>query len=172
MSTVEQFLDRIDELDEIVVQHAQRPQARLTLTTAHSAKGLEFDTVVLLDCMDDIFPAHSAVEKWKLGMEEEMEEEARLFYVACTRARKRLVLPYANFSANTPAVPSRFLSRLMEPEQKEEQAKADGIRLYPGLMIEHKNFGRGQVVSVNRERGTSPLSLVKRNSAPGLSRFL
>lgn len=155
VSTVEQFLDRIDELDEIVVQHAQRPQARLTLTTAHSAKGLEFDTVVLLDCMDDIFPAHSAVEKWKLGMEEEMEEEARLFYVACTRARKRLVLPYANFSANTPAVPSRFLSRLMEPEQKEEeQAKADGIRLYPGLMIEHKNFGCGQVVSVNRERGT------------------
>lgn len=154
VSTVEQFLDRIDELDEIVVQHAQRPQARLTLTTAHSAKGLEFDTVVLLDCMDDIFPAHSAVEKWKLGMEEEMEEEARLFYVACTRARKRLVLPYANFSANTPAVPSHFLSRLMEPEQKEEQAKADGIRLYPGLMIEHKNFGRGQVVSVNRERGT------------------
>ena len=155
VSTVEQFLDRIDELDEIVVQHAQRPQARLTLNPAHSAKGLEFDTVVLLDCMDDIFPAHSAVEKWKLGMEEEMEEEARLFYVACTRARKRLVLPYANFSANTPAVPSRFLSRLMEPEQKEEeQAKADGIRLYPGLMIEHKNFGRGQVVSVNRERGT------------------
>lgn len=154
VSTVEQFLDRIDELDEIVVQHAQRPQARLTLTTAHSAKGLEFDTVVLLDCMDDIFPAHSAVEKWKLGMEEEMEEEARLFYVACTRARKRLVLPYANFSANTPAVPSRFLSRLMEPEQKEEQTKADGIRLYPGLMIEHKNFGCGQVVSVNRERGT------------------
>ena len=154
VSTVEQFLDRIDELDEIVVQHAQRPQARLTLTTAHSAKGLEFDTVVLLDCMDDIFPAHSAVEKWKLGMEEEMEEEARLFYVACTRARKRLVLPYANFSANTPAVPSRFLSRLMEPELKEEQTKADGIRLYPGLMIEHKNFGRGQVVSVNRERGT------------------
>lgn len=154
VSTVEQFLDRIDELDEIVVQHAQRPQARLTLTTAHSAKGLEFDTVVLLDCMDDIFPAHSAVEKWKLGMEEEMEEEARLFYVACTRARKRLVLPYANFSANTPAVPSCFLSRLMEPEQKEEQTKADGIRLYPGLMIEHKNFGRGQVVSVNRERGT------------------
>ena len=154
VSTVEQFLDRIDELDEIVVQHAQRPQARLTLTTAHSAKGLEFDTVVLLDCMDDIFPAHSAVEKWKLGMEEEMEEEARLFYVACTRARKRLVLPYANFSANTPAVPSRFLYRLMEPEQKEEQTKADGIRLYPGLMIEHKNFGCGQVVSVNRERGT------------------
>ena len=71
--------------------------AQLTLTTAHSAKGLEFDTVVLLDCMDDIFPAHSAVEKWKLGMEEEMEEEARLFYVACTRARKRLVLPYAEF---------------------------------------------------------------------------
>ncbi len=159
--SVEEFLDRIDELDEIVVQHAQRPQARLTLTTAHSAKGLEFDTVVLLDCMDDIFPAHSAVEKWKMGMEEEMEEEARLFYVACTRARRRLVIPYASFSANTPAVPSRFLNRLREPAQKEngrhtaENILQSGeLRLYPGLMIEHKNFGRGQVVGVNRERGT------------------
>ena len=66
--TVEEFLNRIDELDEIVAQHARREDgrnARLTLTTVHSAKGLEFDTVVLLDCMDDVFPAHSAVEKWK-----------------------------------------------------------------------------------------------------------
>lgn len=153
--TVEDFLNRIDELDEIVVQHSERSDARLTLTTVHSAKGLEFDTVVLLDCMDDIFPAHSAVEKWKLGMEEEMEEEARLFYVACTRAKKRLILPYANYSANNPVVPSRFISRLMEEEKPANVLqKDDGLRLYPGLYIEHKTFGKGQVVSIDRSRGT------------------
>ena len=87
--------------------------------------------------------------------EEEMEEEARLFYVACTRAKKVLVLPYANYSGNNPALPSRFFSRLLEDPQKDSSGEADvgNIRLYPGLMIEHKNFGRGQVVGVDRKKG-------------------
>ena len=151
VKTVEEFLDRIDQLDEIVSIHSQRTDARLTLTTVHSATGLEFDTVVLLDCMDDIFPSHTAVEKFKQGMEEDMEEEARLFYVACTRAKRRLVIPYANYSANNPAVPSRFISMLEKEESKKENES--GIRLYPGLMITHKNFGRGQVVNVDRKKG-------------------
>lgn len=155
VSTVEQFLDRIDELDEVIAQHTQRTDSRLTLTTVHSAKGLEFDTVILLDCIDDVFPCHSAIEKYKTGQEEEMEEEARLFYVACTRAKKVLVLPYANYSGNNPALPSRFFSRLLEDPQKDSSGEADvgNIRLYPGLMIEHKNFGRGQVVGVDRKKG-------------------
>ncbi len=154
VKTVEEFLNRIDELDQIVSLHAQRQQARLTLTTVHSAKGLEFDTVILLDCMDDIFPAHSAVEKWKMGMEEEMEEEARLFYVACTRAKRRLVIPYSNYSANNPVVPSRFILRLTQDESSKEKTLSKGkLRLYPGLHIEHKTFGKGQVVSVDRQRG-------------------
>ena len=151
--TVEEFLDRIDELDEVIAQHAEQRGARLTLTTAHAAKGLEFDTVVLLDCLEDVFPAHGAVEKYKLEMEEEMEEEARLFYVACTRARRRLVLPCAQFSANDPVVPSRFLDRLLHPQEKDLSIGANQLRLYPGLKIEHKSFGRGQVMSVDRTRG-------------------
>ena len=153
--TVEEFLDRIDELDQVIAQHAERSGARLTLTTAHAAKGLEFDTVVLLDCLEDVFPAHSAVEKYKLEMCEEMEEEARLFYVACTRARRRLVLPCANFSADHPVVPSRFLDRLLHPQETPNSvASGPGkLQLYPGLKIEHKNFGRGQVMSVDRTRG-------------------
>ena len=86
-------------------------------------------------------------------MEEEMEEEARLFYVACTRARRRLVLPCAQFSANDPVVPSRFLDRLLHPQEKDLSIGANQLRLYPGLKIEHKNFGRGQVMSVDRTRG-------------------
>ena len=151
VKTVEEFLNRIDQMDEIMAVHSQRTDARLTLTTVHSAKGLEFDTVVLLDCMDDIFPGHSAVEKFKHGLAEDMEEEARLFYVGCTRAKNRLVIPYANYSANNPAVPSRFISMLEKEKSKKE--KAAGIRLYPGLVIYHKNFGKGQVVNVDRAKG-------------------
>lgn len=157
VKTVEEFLNRIDELDEVISQHSEHSHARLTLTTVHSAKGLEFDTVILLDCMDDVFPSHSAVEKWKTGMEEEMEEEARLFYVACTRAKKRLVIPYSNYSANNPVVPSRFVFRLTQEDepvsQKESGSQSEKIRLFPGLYLEHKNFGKGQVVSVDRKRG-------------------
>ena len=56
VSTVELFLDRIDELDEVIAQHTQRTDSRLTLTTVHSAKGLEFDTVILLDSSMTFFP--------------------------------------------------------------------------------------------------------------------
>ncbi len=158
VKTVEEFLNRIDELDEVIAQHSEHNHARLTLTTVHSAKGLEFDTVILLDCIDDVFPAHSAVEKWKTGMEEEMEEEARLFYVACTRAKKRLIIPYSNYSANNPVVPSRFVFRLTQEDEPDSQkgnssAQSGALRLFPGLYIEHKNFGKGQVVSVDRKRG-------------------
>ena len=158
VKTVEEFLNRIDELDEVIAQHSEHNHARLTLTTVHSAKGLEFDTVILLDCIDDVFPAHSAVEKWKTGMEEEMEEEARLFYVACTRAKKRLIIPYSNYSANNPVVPSWFVFRLTQEDEPDSQkgnssAQSGALRLFPGLYIEHKNFGKGQVVSVDRKRG-------------------
>lgn len=158
VKTVEEFLNRIDELDEVIAQHSEHNHAKLTLTTVHSAKGLEFDTVILLDCIDDVFPAHSAVEKWKTGMEEEMEEEARLFYVACTRAKKRLIIPYSNYSANNPVVPSRFVFRLTQEDEPDSQkgnssAQSGALRLFPGLYIEHKNFGKGQVVSVDRKRG-------------------
>jgi len=54
----------------------------LTLSTVHSAKGLEFDTVYILNCIHGTFPWDS--------MGEELEEERRVFYVATTRAKENL----------------------------------------------------------------------------------
>lgn len=59
----------------------------LTVTTVHSSKGLEWDNVFILDCVNEFFPNEKAFFDV-----EEMNEELRCFYVAITRARKSLFL--------------------------------------------------------------------------------
>ncbi|MCU0426902.1 MAG: ATP-dependent helicase [Candidatus Kapabacteria bacterium] len=61
----------------------------LTLSTIHSAKGLEWGAVFLLWALDGRFPPVRAFES-----EDSLEEERRLFYVACTRAKERLFISY------------------------------------------------------------------------------
>lgn len=70
----------------------------VTLSTIHSAKGLEWDAVLVLDLVEDRFPSRKACAR-----PEDFEEERRLMYVACTRARKVLELyaPAALYSRET-----------------------------------------------------------------------
>jgi DNA helicase II / ATP-dependent DNA helicase PcrA len=63
--------------------------APVTLMTAHNAKGLEFPVVFVAGCEQGIFPHSLALE------EDNIEEERRLFYVAMTRAQKKLYLSYS-----------------------------------------------------------------------------
>ena len=73
-------LDSPDEEDE-------DNEGRITLSTVHSAKGLEWNAVLIIDLVEDRFPSRHA-----LARPEDFEEERRLMYVACTRARQELVL--------------------------------------------------------------------------------
>ncbi len=82
------------------------------LMTVHSAKGLEFDYCFITGMEMDLFP-HSKI--YESGItEEEAEEERRLFYVALTRARKKIILSYASartiFGSRKINLPSEFLS--------------------------------------------------------------
>ena len=81
----------------------------LTLSTVHSAKGLEWGRVFLISLMDGVFPSARAFFD---GDGNEIEEEKRLFYVAVTRAKDELYLSYcAKDGAGEKAVkPSRFLN--------------------------------------------------------------
>jgi DNA helicase-2/ATP-dependent DNA helicase PcrA len=82
----------------------------ITLSTVHSAKGLEWDAVLIIDLVEERFPSRHAQSR-----AEDFEEERRLMYVACTRARRRLELyaPAAIYSrsdqAIMPAVRSPFV---------------------------------------------------------------
>ncbi|MDR2077332.1 MAG: ATP-dependent helicase [Desulfovibrio sp.] len=87
----------------------------LILSTIHSAKGLEWSAVLILDLVEDRFPSRHALIR-----PEDYEEERRLLYVACTRAREVLDLyvPSSLYDRNSggtiPSVPSPFL-RGMSP---------------------------------------------------------
>lgn len=61
----------------------------LTLSTIHSAKGLEWNTVFIIYALEGRFPSMRSASS-----DEEMEEERRLMYVACTRAKQNLIITY------------------------------------------------------------------------------
>jgi len=124
--SISDFLDRASLSSEL--DHLD-PNARVSLMTLHSAKGLEFDTVFLAGLEDGLFPhAHS------LNAQEDLEEERRLCYVGITRARKKLYLTWTAFrkmygmDAGTPAKMSRFLNEM--PAELVEQIESDALKGY------------------------------------------
>jgi DNA helicase-2/ATP-dependent DNA helicase PcrA len=104
------FVDRLSLLSDADEEQG-RPDARISLMTLHSAKGLEFPTVILTGLEEGLFPHSRSSED-----EEELEEERRLCYVGMTRARQRLVLTGAArrrvFGEYQACVASRFLDEL------------------------------------------------------------
>ena len=98
------------------------------LMTIHAAKGLEFEHVFIAGLEQGLFPHERMGEK-----REDDEEERRLFYVALTRAKKRLYLSCAGmrtiFGQKQINVPSEFLSDIDETYiEKEERQISSGVK--------------------------------------------
>ena len=93
------------------------------LMTIHAAKGLEFSVVFVAGLEEMLFP-----NALSINTREELEEERRLFYVAVTRAKKRLWITYANtryrFGSLVQNEPSRFIDEL--PEQFVDKSYSGG----------------------------------------------
>jgi DNA helicase-2/ATP-dependent DNA helicase PcrA len=107
----ESLRDFIDHAALVSDTDQYRENARVTLMTMHSAKGLEFPAVFIVGLEEGIFPHSRAYEN-----EADLEEERRLCYVAITRAQKNLYISHAmkrrTFGEETAAEPSRFLNEL------------------------------------------------------------
>ncbi len=118
------MVDLVAELDErMAAQHAPTV-AGVTLASLHSAKGLEWDVVLLVGCSEGLMPISFADSL------ETIEEERRLLYVGITRAREQLHISWAK--ARTPGgragrKPSRFLTGL-RPQTDSDSA---GQRVSP-----------------------------------------
>ncbi|STB42923.1 3'-5' exonuclease [Clostridium perfringens] len=74
------------ELESLIINRTKKP--RIPIITVHQSKGLEFDTVFLAGIQNNTFPSYMSIKEGNLS------EEKRVFYVAITRAKKRLVITY------------------------------------------------------------------------------
>lgn len=104
--TFDEWFAHIDAYkEELLRQAAQRRTETdaITLATMHSAKGLEFPIVYILDANEGITPHSRAM------LDEDMEEERRLFYVAMTRAKTRLHVYAVRERYHKKAEVSRFV---------------------------------------------------------------
>jgi DNA helicase-2/ATP-dependent DNA helicase PcrA len=115
-ATLDAFLQDISLLTD-ADKKVDNSKGQVTLMTIHMAKGLEFNTVHIAGCDEEIFPLIRMSSMLSGSeMNEQIEEERRLFYVGCTRAEKRLYLYHAErrfFQGNIrPFAPSRFLKEL------------------------------------------------------------
>lgn len=118
------FLDRVSlRSDADDVQGFSGP----SLMTVHSAKGLEFDGVIVAGLNEGLFP-----HVLSTADPEDIEEERRLMYVALTRARRFAVLTCAEarrpFGALVGALPSRFLEELPPEQLRVSRDKHSGER--------------------------------------------
>lgn len=92
------------------------------IMTVHASKGLEFDYVFIAGLEENLFP-HKSLKRDDLT-DEAAEEERRLFYVALTRARKKLFLTYASvrtiFGSRQVNIPSEFFGDIEDTNTEEE----------------------------------------------------
>ena len=118
--TMEEWFRFTDEYGRnLREQQRQRSDERregISLMTMHSAKGLEFDTVFILGANEGVTPYKKA------KLEEEIEEERRMFYVAMTRAKEKLVITYVKTKNGKDADPSRFVEELLLRGKKKKDA--------------------------------------------------
>ena len=169
------LVERLNELRKLIEKKEQDQTCPFILSTIHASKGLEYDTVYLLDVVDGILPDQIPVNL-KTAPREELEtyeEERRLFYVGATRAKNRLFL----FTMKqTSSFCDEFLGKAA-PKKRVIQATAGNIhlpeadtkaaapkalpdsefqkfmdQLAEGMVVTHKIFGQGVVVELNEKK--------------------
>ena len=169
-----QFANRLKQLEALArTSHREQGKHTVTISTLHSAKGLEFERVYMIDLIEGVLPNVQQTQLDDPKVEREMEEETRLFYVGITRAIRHLHLISYSKRFKLPIAQSRFMRELHkivvpQPLAKEtlkvnkstkvikqyrnEQTILSTNDLIVGESVRHIMFGVGQIVSL--ERGT------------------
>lgn len=148
--TINDFLNRLPTVEEAALKGRNDRNAVVTLSTIHSSKGLEYDNVILIDAINDILPSN----------DNDIEEERRIFYVAITRAKKRLLMyKYPGYESpfideaigkkrhkiklsNKPKI------KKIAPEELQKQIE----QYKTGDIVRHKEYGPGIVIIRKNDR--------------------
>lgn len=143
-----EFIDRLNEL-QTLIENAKdnRGTQAITLSTIHSAKGLEFDNVFIVDLIDGDFPSLSSLEAVHIGDLKPLEEERRLFYVGMTRARNNLHLLSFNYRNDERVFYSSFIHEL---ESLMNIEKTENHKFKIGMNVYHDKFGDGVIKDIDK----------------------
>lgn len=121
---IQKFLSRLTELEKMMQQGFDSEDSNaIVLSTIHSSKGLEYDTVYMVDVYDGRFPSSrpNIFSRSKDNADGE-QEERRLFYVGITRAKNHLTLFYLKDQT------SRFIDELFPEEKAQRLEEEDRLR--------------------------------------------
>ncbi|OQY00722.1 MAG: DNA helicase UvrD [Desulfobacteraceae bacterium 4572_130] len=105
-----EYLEEAALIREDKDDNKKNSNKKVSLLTIHSAKGLEFNTVFIVGCEENLFPHWRSIE---LG-EKALQEERRLMYVAMTRAKKFLYFSYSSYRKGRLGKKSRFINQIEE----------------------------------------------------------
>ncbi|MBN1300403.1 MAG: UvrD-helicase domain-containing protein [Melioribacteraceae bacterium] len=170
-ATIEEFLAEVS-LIAGVDQYNEESNS-ITLMTIHSAKGLEFPIVFVTGCEEDIFPLNK-----KFDSDAQIEEERLLFYVALTRAKRKVFITYARSRYRFGEVAYQSRSRFIEEIDEKTYAELNGNvgrksgrrkkayydEMYQesfddfnqesrsfrvGSRVRHEIFGNGKILGIN-----------------------
>lgn len=140
--TYQEWFDHMQEykqeLQEQMENRCRYHVDSISLATMHSSKGLEYESVFIIDANEGITPHHKA------ALEEDMEEERRMFYVAMTRAKRLLYVYSAKERYNKEFTRSRFVGEMLFNKQE----------LEPGCKVTHKSYGMGKVEKIEDRKIT------------------
>ena len=125
-------------------------EGKIILSTVHSAKGLEWDVVLIIDLVEDRFPSRHAMTR-----PEDYEEERRLMYVAMTRAKKILELyspssVYSRFEHNTLYVNQSPFIRDLSPKLLENVVEGIGSNLHVKNTVNNKRIIENEKININQ----------------------
>lgn len=181
LDSLEHFAKRLRHLEAVMKSSKRRKGAdAVTFSTLHSAKGLEFKWVFMIDLAEGILPSKDDIQKFDEDEPAAMEEAVRLFYVGMTRAKRFLELLSFEKKAGERVKESRFVRHVrhlqnpspLKPEMdkrqpnKPKQMKKDAAAVVPvnpnafksmaelsaGRIVLHRVFGRGKVLKADDER--------------------
>lgn len=143
LDTMEEFAGRLKHLEQVLkTAKSRKGQHAITLSTFHSAKGLEFERVYMIDLIEGVIPAS----------DEDMEEATRLFYVGMTRAKTHLEMIVYRKKDGEDVAESQFVTAVQNIVSPPKAAIRDRSELQVGRVVKHKQFGAGSIIAIYEDK--------------------
>ncbi len=135
--TIEGFLERLEQLRQILADGEPDYRSKLILSTIHSSKGLEYDTVYLMDVINGVFPGKIISFKSASPKEKrDYEEERRIFYVGITRAKDKLCI--FKYGDEASIFVSEINPEAKPPKKESKKRKKENVLLKPTPLLKKK----------------------------------